>query len=340
MGFTRSKGNGDTNGPFYWSRQWNVQPKPYVRPLEFWSENCRTSPGGDYTEPARFGVSPRFDDLPTWRSNLLTSKATEKFRSSISEGSLWAVNYAERKSALNSAVKRLESAAFSLWALWRKRWQAISRAARRNARNWNQTFLEFHFGWIPLIEDVHSAAKTVLGPVPYGRFQGTHKDTWRTAYYGPSSSRHTSVFEASVRVQGEVGVSNPNLYLLNQLGLLNPAAIAWELVPYSFVLDWFTNIGQVLGQFTAFGGLDTSRVSWTFQSRAESKRWITYGPEGFSVQYDGPSHRAFHMHRRPGIPAVLPTVYPFRGMSVVRGTTAIALLLQRGAPFSTLFKRS
>lgn len=334
--FTKSKGS-DANAATYWSRQWNVQPKPYVRPLEFWFESSSASPGRDYTEPGSNGLAPRFDDLPHWRRHALTSKAAEKFRSSISEGSLWAVNYAERKQAIDSAAKRLSSASKVLRDLRNGRWQAIARAARRNGRDWNKTFLEFHFGWIPLIGDIHNAVETILGPVPYGRFQGTATDDVADSYRGPSSSRYTRQGRVSVRVQGEVGVTNPNLYLLSQLGLLNPAAIAWELVPYSFVLDWFSNIGQVLGQFTAFEGLDTSRVSWTYRSSMQTKRWITYSPDNI-VQYDGPSFRAFHTYRTPGLPLILPTVYPFRGLSVVRGTTAIALLLQRGTPFRSLFR--
>lgn len=338
MPYTKSARTANpTTNPYYWERKWNVQSKPYVRPLEYWSENSSAKPGRDYTEPGLSGLPPRFDSLPTWKQNYLTSKAVEKFRSSISEGSLWAVNYAERKQALSSAASRLESAANVLLDIRRRRWQAIARAAKRNGRRWNETFLEFHFGWIPLASDIHSAVETVLGPVPYGTFQGTAKDSWDSYYLGPGSARNISTFHAGVRVKGEVGVNNPNLYLLNQLGLLNPATIAWELVPYSFVLDWFSNIGQVLGQFTAFAGLDTSRVSWTFRSQANIKKWITYLP-GNTIQYDGPTFNSFHMHRTPGIPYVLPTVYPFKGLSVVRGTTAIALLLQRSSPFSSLFR--
>jgi len=38
-------------------------------------------------------------------------------------------------------------------------------------------------------------------------------------------------------------VDNPLLYTLSQVGLTNPLNVAWELVPFSFVVDWFTPIG-------------------------------------------------------------------------------------------------
>jgi len=40
--------------------------------------------------------------------------------------------------------------------------------------------------------------------------------------------------------QGDVATS------LAKHGLFNPAALAWELTPFSFVVDWWTNIGDVL----------------------------------------------------------------------------------------------
>lgn len=46
------------------------------------------------------------------------------------------------------------------------------------------------------------------------------------------------------------------LRCLNQLGLLNPASLVWELVPYSFVVDWLLPIGPVLTAMSAPAGLD------------------------------------------------------------------------------------
>lgn len=36
-------------------------------------------------------------------------------------------------------------------------------------------------------------------------------------------------------------------YLLNAFGINRPASILWEAIPYSFVVDWFVNVGDVIG---------------------------------------------------------------------------------------------
>jgi hypothetical protein len=58
-----------------------------------------------------------------------------------------------------------------------------------------------------------------------------------------------------VRTGGRVGIENLDLALASQLGVVNPASIAWELIPFSFIVDWFLNVGDFLNQFSDFLGL-------------------------------------------------------------------------------------
>jgi hypothetical protein len=51
-------------------------------------------------------------------------------------------------------------------------------------------------------------------------------------------------------------IANQTVRRAVALGVANPASIAWELVPYSFVVDWFVPVGNTLEAMTATAGLD------------------------------------------------------------------------------------
>lgn len=50
-------------------------------------------------------------------------------------------------------------------------------------------------------------------------------------------------------------VEDPTLFELSRFGLTNPALIVWELIPLSFVVDWFFDIGSYLQNLEASLGL-------------------------------------------------------------------------------------
>lgn len=64
-------------------------------------------------------------------------------------------------------------------------------------------------------------------------------------------------------VSAVVSVTNPNVWLLNQMGLLNLPGVAWDLVPWSFVVNMFTNLGQIANSFTAHYGLKLEDITRT-----------------------------------------------------------------------------
>jgi hypothetical protein len=45
-------------------------------------------------------------------------------------------------------------------------------------------------------------------------------------------------------------------------GLANPIEAAWELIPFSFIIDWFVNVGNTIAAWTPNYGL-TTLASWT-----------------------------------------------------------------------------
>lgn len=113
-------------------------------------------------------------------------------------------------------------------------------------------YLEYQFGWSPLVSDVYSAVDAYtkgLGSVG----DKVRKRSGRAPMKASNPSSISSPLEATATASGIV--SNPVSAGLNQLGLLNPALMAWNALPFSFLIDWFVPVSTVLGSLTAGAGL-------------------------------------------------------------------------------------
>lgn len=118
--------------------------------------------------------------------------------------------------------------------------------------------LGFTYGIRPLAQDMGTACAELVNGIkqkPLMR-EGvvTRRDRvsnvgWRlsnsTSYTRRALSEVTVV--TTFRTQWRVYFNqNTLLVSLADHGMLNPASLAWELTPYSFVLDWWFNVGDVL----------------------------------------------------------------------------------------------
>lgn len=140
-------------------------------------------------------------------------------------------------------------------------------------REFADSWLELQFGWRPLVNDCVDALKVMdsrLSQRPAycfatGRKKGSVSDTirkvdkvemsepgkWLTQWIDRSDN------VTAVAVTGYCfTITNPAIAALQQLGLSNAPALAWEATPFSFVLDWFVNVGQVIDSMDAWYGKD------------------------------------------------------------------------------------
>lgn len=128
-------------------------------------------------------------------------------------------------------------------------------------------WLEYSFGWSPLVNDVHSAMNALSQPVPAGeRFKGSGSES-----YGFSTGSEIFSCRGRCHMGGRFSISNPNLYLLEQLGIANPALVIWELVPFSFMIDWVVDVGSFLGGWSAFYGCTVTDTWTTYSAKASIK---------------------------------------------------------------------
>lgn len=157
-----------------------------------------------------------------------------------------------------------------------------SRATLSWLRN---AYLEFTFGWNPLVNDVKGIVKSLqqgfdefvpirsyasdkqqAGPIGHG--------TWISANYFRGYYNDIKTLEASVRCLGmyrHKGWSDysafGNLQQLLGLNINNFVPTMWDLLPYSFVFDYFVNVSDLLAASCSA----RSNVAWSNTSTREEK---------------------------------------------------------------------
>lgn len=205
------------------------------------------------------------------------------------------------------------------------------RTVRRKLRDGGGMFLEYHLGWEPFINDIYDAVNACQEPVPVNRIKtsvrgNVSKFENLESFYNKGFRQRTTVLTR--RAACNVEVENYNLHLADKLGLINPASVAWELVPLSFVIDWFVPVGDFLRSMTDFAGLHLSGPENGFYRKSESTIFSQDKPyPGYTFLHD--QSEAFLSGRYDSLPAS-PTLTPKRvnGLSPMRGATAVSLLLQ------------
>lgn len=200
---------------------------------------------------------------------------------------------------------------------------------KRIARDWSGVVLEYSFGWAPLVGDLANAVAVLGGDPPVEWVYGKGSRSQKGLVTTPTSEIRSRDWDQTVfvRVASTVSVSNPNVFLANQLGLLNPLSIIWERIPYSFLVDYVVNVGDFLGSFTATWGLSTSLEHYSYLTVTTSKCSIVRVSDG--KPFVGLTHSVTHTRTVAPIPGPTLYVQPLDRLSVNRAVTSIALLLQR-----------
>jgi len=231
----------------------------------------------------------------------------------------------------------------------RRRWyqgrDGIWRQRERRARQYNwrhdanglgSAWLEFHFGWAPLVSDIHDSVQTMTRANfdPSSRINGSSSQTGQGFTINTNDEIHVHWDRwqayANEHMSASVSVSNPNAFLANQFGVVNPATLVWNLIPYSFVVDWFANVSQVLDSMTDFVGVSVTRSSHaSFQrhTREIFDLWHHPDADGRSLG-SGSQHYTVMCDRGTSLPLPELEVTMPAGLSPQRGATAISLLLQ------------
>lgn len=203
-------------------------------------------------------------------------------------------------------------------------------------------WLQLQYGWKPLMSELRNAVHT-LGDMP---------DTDPSRHIvvrGSVSSTSTEVDKDQVFFTRDQGVYQVKGSIIRtykksarctwrclpsqnsipaKVGLLNPLEVAWELVPLSFVADWFFPIGSYLSAFSTMSSYTTDQCTIGEKVEMMQEHVVTHvSPasatiSGYSGNAVGVKLKRYPVNRPPwSINADFPT-------SVPQALSALALLAQ------------
>lgn len=192
---------------------------------------------------------------------------------------------------LKESLHMLRRPARALWSSAEGYSAALNKAKRSNPKHWMKTigglWLEHSFGWLPLINDCKDAVKAyhaLTSPKPhtYKLGGGARKEYDRTSEldeyfqagrtlwingYTHWTTEYAKFIEFHiVRYKGAMRatIEAPKWDNMRLFGFQPEEFIptAWELLPWSFLADYFTNIGDLLSCLVT----NTRNVAWVNRS--------------------------------------------------------------------------
>lgn len=303
----------------------------YYAPGPFSSRHPFSGNAWSLSSPPSYGVAT-------------VNKCYDRFKDvAVGETASWGTTIAEGREALNligdrairlrRAYKDLRRGDFKgflreLSVKPKRKHKSVTRTAAGEASG---LWLEYWFGWSPLAGEIYQSTVALTAAQTSGKHVAT---AWcgLDGQIGDSGTLVTENGKYRVKTGATIRYDNLDLMLATQMGLTNPLAIAWELVPFSFVVDWFTGVGNVLGARSDFYGTTLMDAYWTeyLQTTSDFRTWnYDWGADRPSSMYIA-RYKSYMQRRRRGLirpVATYPKVANF-GNSGTRAATAVSLLVQ------------
>jgi len=316
---TGTKTQGSSSGSYYDTKSWNGSDGKYLngrlkrnaytcgwnkffRSKYSWAFNCNVQNEPGYTD--NYPVVSSGVTL-AWSNNdqlVLLGKLAEKIRGhSLDLGNFLATGNQALEQTLGSLKAigcgfsnlRRGNIGQALRCLGVSAGQRGRKAigGKLKAGDISGAWLAMSYGWLPTLSDVYEAWKLATADSDQPRswnLKASHsiRNSGNVGAY-PSVITAHRVMKRTISYRLTETLSMPR-----SLGLYDPLGIAWEVLPYSFVIDWFLPIGSYLDALSVFPYVSGD---WCISAKDETKssfqgcdrsNTIVCGPPGHLRTYN------------------------------------------------------
>lgn len=140
-------------------------------------------------------------------------------------------------------------------------------------------WLRYRYGIMPIVYSIQDIAKTLEERSAIYRtaraHDGINSELGATAATG-TCFYDTYLYNAVIRGTGKEKITGADLARLHHRVQMNPLSTAWELVPFSFVVDWFTNVSDwITAQSSILSNIGTER-KYCYSVRVSKQRRVYF----------------------------------------------------------------
>lgn len=186
-----------------------------------------------------------------------------------------ALLYAERKKTVESIALALGGIVKCIREVRKGKVPELimNRGQLRTRKKYSGAWLNYTYGIKPFVQDLHALANSDLSQVIY--ISGKNKV--EQLKLSPNYRVNTRY---GVKHKFGLSLRDPITATLAGAGLTNPALIAWELTPFSFMADWLLPVGPYLEMLTSTQGYNKHSGSVTRYWASEGYAWSSVNSGG------------------------------------------------------------
>lgn len=165
-------------------------------------------------------------------------------------------------------------------------------------------WLSLRYGWTPLLSDIHEGLKLIeaqskkqeSSPVTVRVSAKAERSSIQSQ---PSFPGWSQVNQNTLRVTAKIKQKFLTSYpTLAEAGVLDPELVAWELLPWSFVADWFLPVGSYLEARAALPRIEAQYII----TKMVHARWSGYSDStakpGYRIHGNTAAHtESFKLNR-------------------------------------------
>lgn len=152
----------------------------------------------------------------------------------------------------------------------------IKRGKIRAIGDW---WLQYRYGIVPIVYSIQDIVKTLEERSVVYRTARARDGI--NSILGPPAATETCFYDtveynAVIRGVGKERIMGSDLARLHHRVQMNPLSTAWELTPFSFVVDWFVNVGDwITAQSSILSNIGTDR-NYCYSVKVSKKRSVYF----------------------------------------------------------------